>query len=194
MLQENTKDQILKIARDLLASDGLTAVSFDAIARRLGRTKQAVLYWYPTKHDLLAAMFLPSLEAEAETAMQSVCSTSEANEAIAAFVRAVAEFHFNDLDRFRMMYLLPQTIKPSTSDPHSVELLAKVHPVTDKMYGALADKLDGMPDTARQEAFAIHSAVLGMVLMFGLADSLRDPLKHSKAQMVDALITSLKYK
>lgn len=191
MSVKNTKDQILIIARDLLASDGLAAVSFDAIAHRLGRTKQAVLYWYPTKQDLLAALFLPWLEAEADIAAHSVSGTSARDEAIDAFVRAIAAFHLGDLDRFRMMYLLPQTLPPSASEFHSVTLLEQVHSVTDRMYGALADKLNREVLTARQEAFAIHSAVLGLVLMFGLSDSVKDPLKHSASDMADALIATL---
>lgn len=194
MPPEKTEDQILTIARDLLASGGLAAVSFDAIARRLGRTKQAVLYWYSTKHDLLAAMFLPWLEAEAETAVRSVSNTMSRDEAIGAFVKAVAEFHFNDINRFRMMYLLPQTIRPSAGEPQSAMLLAEFHPVTDRMYGALADRLGDETNIARQEAFAIHSAVLGLALIFGLADSVKDPLKHTASEAVSALIASLNSK
>lgn len=191
MPQESTKDQILKIARELLASEGLAAMSFDAIARRLGRSKQAVLYWYPTKHDLLAAMFLPSLEMEAEEAIASVSSAATRVQAISSFVKTVSGFHFEDLERYRMMYLLPQTIPPISGEPLNAELLEQVHPVTDRMYGKLASKLGGEHEAARQEAFAIHSAVLGLVLMFGLADSIKDPLKHTRSEMVDALIASL---
>ena len=190
MSNGNTKDQILKIARDLLATDGLSAVSFDAIAARLGRTKQAVLYWYPSKHDLLSAMFLPSLEAEATAATRSVAGATSRDQAIEAFVRSVAAFHLQDLDRFRMMYLLPQTIKPSAGEPYSVGLLAKVHPVTDRMYAALAENLTGDPKGAREQALAIHAAVLGLVLMCGLAESVKDPLTHSVSDLVEALITS----
>ncbi|MEX5598922.1 TetR/AcrR family transcriptional regulator [Pseudophaeobacter sp. C1-32P7] len=192
MPHKNTSDQILETARDLLASEGLAAVSFDAIARRLGCTKQAVLYWYPSKHNLLAAMFLPWLEAEAETAIQSVSGTTRRDEAVEAFVRAIAGFHFEDLERFRMMYLLPQTLKQSAKASHGAALLDRIHPVTDRMYGALADRLDGNAKDVRQEALAIHSAVLGLLLMFGLADSVRDPLKHNASEMVSALIASLR--
>ncbi|WP_169566470.1 TetR/AcrR family transcriptional regulator [Sneathiella limimaris] len=194
MAQQNTKDQIIEVTREILTSDGLAAVSFDAIARRLGRTKQAVLYWYPTKHDLLAAMFLPWLEAEANTAIQSISYTATRDAAIEAFVGTVANFHFADLDRFRMMYLLPQTIRPNAEVTHSLALLDKVHPITDRMYSALADKLGCGSITERQEAFAIHSAVLGLVVMFGLADSANDPLKHSTSEMVQALTTALQSK
>jgi len=191
MPPQKTKDQILEIARGILASEGLGAVSFDAIARRLGRSKQAVLYWYPTKHDLLAAMFLPWLEAEADVATRSVGEATGRSQAIGAFVRAIAEFHCDDLDRFRMMYLLPQTLRPSAQDTHNAELLEKVHAVTSRIYDVLAVHLEGDPFAARREALAIHSAVLGLVLMFGLADSLSDPLKHSETDLVDALIASL---
>ena len=110
MTRSRTGDQILEIARDLLAEGGLGAVSFDAIAARLGRSKQAVLYWYPTKPDLLAALFLPWLEEEAALAETALRDATDGTDAIARFVRAVAGFHLSDLTRFRAMYLLPQTL------------------------------------------------------------------------------------
>ena len=90
MQDEKTNKRILTIAREILASDGLGAVSFDTIARRLGRTKQAVLYWYPTKRDLLAEMFLEWLDEETETAEVAVSKATNRSEAISAFVDAVA--------------------------------------------------------------------------------------------------------
>jgi len=184
----NTKGQILTIAREILATDGLAALSFDAIARRLGRTKQTVLYWYPTKQMLLAALFVPWLEAEADIAAQAVSSAASRNEAIGAFVRALADFHLGDLDRFRLMYLLPQTIPQGAAQIPPGDLLEKVHPVTDRMYGALAGKLGAEQVAARREAVAIHAALLGLVLMLGLSERINDPLKHSASDLVDALI------
>lgn len=181
----------MRIAREILASEGLAGISFDAIARRLGRSKQAVLYWYPTKHDLLAAMFLPCLEAEAETAARSVAEATGRSAAIGAYVRAIARFHLDDLDRFRLMYLLPQTIRQAAQEPHHRALLDKVYPLTDRVYGSLARHLGGEPSAARRQAVAIHSAVLGLVLMFGLADNLSDPLKHDPAELIDALAAAL---
>lgn len=191
MPPQKTREQILEIAREILTSEGLGAVSFDAIARRLGHSKQAVLYWYPTKHDLLAAMFLPWLEAEADVASRSVGEAAGRTQAIDAFVRAIAAFHCDDLDRFRMMYLLPQTLRPSAQDAKNSELLEEVHSVTNRVYDSLAAHLEGEPLSTRRQALAIHSAVLGLVLMFGLADSLNDPLKHAADDLVDALIASL---
>lgn len=187
MATPKTDAEILKIARDILATEGLGGVSFDAIARRLGRSKQAVLYWYPTKQALLAAMYLPWLEAETEAGLEALRSTPEGRAAIAGFVRAIAAFHFRDLDRFRAMYLMPQTLKRTGQDATAAGFVAQVHPVTDRLYSALADHCGG----DRQQAVAIHSAVLGMVMLFGLADSLDDPLKHSQDEMTEALISRL---
>lgn len=179
------------IANKLLASDGLAGVSFDAIARSLGVSKQAVLYWFPTKNDLLAAMFVPWLQAEAEVAIQAVADEMVRIDAIDSFVRAVAQFHFDDLDRFRMMYLVPQTMRVRAGDGVNDAAVKTVHPVTSRLYSALADRLEKDKGAARAEAFAIHSAVLGIVLMVALADAVHDPLKHSKRELIDALIGSL---
>lgn len=191
MSREKTSDQILEIAHELRATDGLEAVSFDAIARRLGISKQAVLYWYPTKRDLLTSLLLDCLVAETEAATYAVTDVSDRIEAIGSFVRAVANFHFCDLDRFRMMYLLPQTTKKGSRNSVVTSTLSKVHRVTDRLYTALAARLEGDEAGRRREAVAIHSAVLGLVLMFALADSLHDPLRHTESDLVEALIASL---
>ena len=92
MPPSETGAQVLDIARDLLAKGGLGAISFDMIAARLGRSKQAVLYWYPTKPDLLAALFLPWLEEESALAENAVRDATDKTDAIARFVRAMAAF------------------------------------------------------------------------------------------------------
>lgn len=90
----------------------------------------------------------------------------------------------------RMRYLLPQTIPPISGEPLNTEHSEQVHPVTDRMFGEFATKLGSEQEAARQESFAFHEAIFGLVLMFGLADSVKDPLKHTRSEMVDALIAS----
>ena len=191
MARSDTGARILDIARDLLAEGGLGALSFDTIAARLGRSKQAVLYWYPTKPDLLAALFLPWLEEEAELAEAAVSDADDAASAIACFVRAIAGFHLSNLPRFRAMYLLPQTLTRGAADPRDREVLDQVHAITDRLYSALAAHMGAEPATARQEAFAVHAAVLGLALMQGLAEGLDDPLKHGQDMIIEALIIQL---
>lgn len=189
MSKPKTSEKILAIARDILADDGPEGLSFDAIARELGKSKQAVLYWYPTKRDLLAALYLPWLRAEVRVASSAIEAATSPAEAVAAFVRAVAAFHLDDLSRFRMMYLVPQVTRRATPARAPDPVVDDVHPVTDQLYGDLAAHLDA-PDP-RAEAMAIHSAVLGVVLMVSLGDALSDPLKHGADTLVEALASRL---
>jgi hypothetical protein len=90
-----------------------------------------------------------------------------------------------------MMYLVPQTIKRNSHDLPNARIAEQAHPVTDRIYSALAACLDGDTATTRKEAAVIHFSVLGVVLMFALADGLHDPLKHNEQELVEALIASL---
>lgn len=186
-----TDAKILGAVQELLASGGIGAVSFDAIARELGISKQAVLYWFPSKGDLLAAMFVDWLGAEAREVETSLEFAGTPNEAIEIFVRSITQFHMCDLDRFRMMYLAPQTLKTGVQEARETDALDRIHATTSRLYGALAARLDGTPEKSRQSAFAIHSAALGLVLMIGLAEGIGDPLKHSEDDLVTALIAKL---
>ena len=51
-----TPDRILAAALQSFGTDGIDATSLDALARDLGMTKQAILYWYPSKEVLLDAV------------------------------------------------------------------------------------------------------------------------------------------
>jgi AcrR family transcriptional regulator len=187
----DTRNRILSLTHEILRTEGVEGVSFDAIARKLGKTKQAVLYWFPSKPDLLAALFLPWLEAETQVACAALTTPCTRADAIGAFVRSVAGFHCTDLDRFRMMYLVPQTLGAAGTPRGAGTVLERVHPVTDRLYGTLAAALAGSPDERRREAAAIHAATLGLVLMVALADHLGDPLKHGTEALVTALVASL---
>lgn len=183
-----TGDRILEVTRDILAEGGIGAVSFDAIARRLGVSKQAVLYWYPSKRGLLVELFLGWLQAEADATLAALRGPDEP---VGAFVRALVRFHRGDLGRFRAMYLVPQTLRQSGPDRPDGAVLDQIHATTARMYAALADRLPGDATQARQQAVAIHAAALGLVLMLGLADGVGDPMKHGDTELIEALVARL---
>lgn len=51
-----TRERILAAATDLFGVRGVEAVSLDAIAAEVGVRKQTLLYWFPSKDELLAAV------------------------------------------------------------------------------------------------------------------------------------------
>lgn len=183
-----TKDRILAAAQEILTTGGVGALSFDAIARALGLSKQAVLYWFPSKPALLAELFAGWVRAEADVAVAALAGAPGPEQAIAAFVRAITDFHLGHLDRFRLMYLVPQTMKVG-ADPANRQILPLIHAESDRLYAALAGRLAG-PE-ARRQAMAVHSATLGLLLMVGLAEGSGDPLKHRTEDLITALIARL---
>lgn len=52
----STGDRILEAALRSFGTTGIDGTSLDAIARDLGMTKQAILYWYPSKDALVEAV------------------------------------------------------------------------------------------------------------------------------------------
>lgn len=184
------RSQILTVAQRLVAEQGLAALTFDALAAQLGVSKQAVLYWFRSKDTLMEALALPALEAEADAVICALESGAHPRGPEAALVEAVVRFHRVDLDRFRMIYLAPQSGGRRAPPPQDVRLSDRIHPVTDRMYGAAAAALGGGPET-RARALALHGAALGVVLMIALADALGDPLKQPDEALIAALVDSV---
>ena len=56
MPERPTRERILDEAVDLFGFRGVEAVSLDEIARAVGVRKQSVLYWFPSKEALVAAV------------------------------------------------------------------------------------------------------------------------------------------
>ena len=63
---EAMRDAIQCAAKDIVREEGPDKLTFDAVAARVGVSKQAVLYWFPNKARLVEALVRPALEAEAK--------------------------------------------------------------------------------------------------------------------------------
>jgi len=59
-MRMRTDERILDTALDLFAGRGFGATSLDAIAAELGVRKQTILYWFPSKEQLLDAVIARS--------------------------------------------------------------------------------------------------------------------------------------
>ncbi|WP_166664043.1 TetR/AcrR family transcriptional regulator [Actinophytocola oryzae] len=77
----STRAQILDAARRLFVRQGYHGTSIREIAEQLGMTKTAVLYHFPTKADILAAVADPFLT-DLEAALARVTTRQEVFEAL----------------------------------------------------------------------------------------------------------------
>ena len=85
-----TRERILTAALDLFGSRGFDAVSLDDIAREVSVRKQTVLYWFPSKDELVDAV-LDAVADELVTVIDAAVRAAPDNplERIDAVVRAV---------------------------------------------------------------------------------------------------------
>ncbi|WP_101811086.1 TetR/AcrR family transcriptional regulator [Hoeflea halophila] len=190
MTATDTHERILEVARQLLSEGGVSAITFDGIARKIGHSKQAVLYWYPNKRALLTGLLFPWFQLEVDCALDAIAPESVRNKVISKFVHTIASFHLQDIERFRMMYLLPQLEKSRLAS----ELLKpdmRLHEATSRLYTVLAAKFGDGSKENRMEAFNLHASVLGLITMIALTEAVNDPLKHSHEDLVRNLANQL---
>ena len=187
-----SRELIQEAALRLVERGTLTALTFQALADTLGVSKQAILYWYPSKWELMADCSLPIIQQEADALIAALAGSRDADDAIERFIRAFAGHYATRLPQFRVLYLVqPLGIEPNA--PEQQAALAPVHRVTGSIYAALEAWIAGDTDyarnsvSARQLAVAAHMSAIGLITMFALADALGDPLVHSLDKMVDAM-------
>ncbi|MDJ1015900.1 MAG: TetR/AcrR family transcriptional regulator [Paracoccaceae bacterium] len=186
-------DRILDAARRIVRENGPDKLTFDAVAGRIGVSKQAVIYWFPNKARLVEGLARPALESEAATGMGALSAVADPDAAVRAFVQALAVFHTADLDRFRLMYVTPQIGQRPGREGEMISTLGRIHPATNEMYDALAGRLVASGrylrlNDARRAAVAIHTALLGLLLRMAMADTLKAQLRHREDALIDALI------
>lgn len=188
-----TAERILASAREVVRESGPDRLTFDAIAEKVGISKQAVLYWFPNKARLIEALVRPALEAESAAGRAAIRSSANAEDAIRSYVTALAVFHTSDLDRFRLMYVTPQIGQRPGRSGQMLTTLGRIHPATTAMYDVLADRLveagryKRVVD-ARRGAAAMHTAILGLILRMAMADTLNAPLRLRNDALVEALL------
>jgi AcrR family transcriptional regulator len=85
-----TRARILDAATDLFGVRGVEAVSLDAIAAEVGVAKQTLLYWFPSKDDLVLAVLVAAVEQLTVVVEAAIRATSdEPLDRVDAVVRAV---------------------------------------------------------------------------------------------------------
>ncbi len=188
----DTAERILMAAREVVRANGPDKLTFDAIADKVGISKQAVLYWYPNKARLIEALVRPALEAESNAGRSAISKGATSEESIRAYIGALAVFHTSDLDRFRLMYVTPQIGQRPGRNGQMLTTLGRIHPSTTIMYDALAARLVeagryARVIDARRAAAAIHTALLGLLLRMAMADALNAPLRLREDALVEAL-------
>ena len=135
-----TRDRILDSATDLFGQRGVDAVSLDAIAADVGVAKQTLLYWFPSKDDLVRAVL--------------VSAAQELTVLIDAAVRAAPD---DPLDRIEAV--IRAVFRPAVRRPALLGLVREVS----RLPSATGDRLtaDLAPLVDRAVAYLDHEMDAG---------------------------------
>jgi AcrR family transcriptional regulator len=125
-----TRTRILTAATDLFGRRGVDAVSLDVIAAEVGVAKQTLLYWFPSKDELLQAVL------------------AEAASELAVLVEAAARSATDDpLDRIDAV--LRAVFRPAVRRPALLGLIREVSRLSPPIAAALTDQLRPLVDRAK---------------------------------------------
>lgn len=188
-----TREAILETAARIISETGGASLTFQTLGETLGVTKQAIIYWFPSKADLTRALILPALQLEADAVVAALKRIKTGRKAIEVFLRTLIAFHLEDLGRFRLIYVSAQFDTQLWQVAGLPMVADAIHDITSRMYGALESVLAHSqeltnPRSARATAVATHMAAVGVLSMLSLADAVHDPMAHAPDTLINALV------
>ena len=78
MGHKHEKDDILAGAMEVAMAEGLSRLSFGRVARRMGMNDRTVVYYFPTKTDLVSEVLF-SVGAEMRATLEAAFTSNAAN-------------------------------------------------------------------------------------------------------------------
>lgn len=156
----STADRVLDAAVESFGTRGYDATSLDALAAELGVRKQTILYWYPSKEALLAAVIDRSA-AELSTALEDALDRAGRGwDRVEAVVRAVFRMA---LRRPALLGLLREVAR--LGPPWSERLTAALDPLVQRAREFLEAEMEAgsMRTTdSRLLLLSAYSTVIGV--------------------------------
>lgn len=125
----STRERVLECALDLFGRRGVDAVSLDEIARAVGVRKQTVLYWFPSKDDLVDEVL--------------AVAAAELVIVIDAALRAAAD---DPLDRIDAV--VRAVFRPAVRRPALLGLIREVSRLETAQAARLRERIAGLVDRA----------------------------------------------
>lgn len=178
----------------VLERDGMAKLTLELVAGELGVTKQALYHYFPSKHALLTELVFAELEACADAIHAASEAAPDGASALEAVIRAYVAYYLPRLEAFRLVVMHVQQVEGVT---FSADVLARLRPLNDRMYGVATAKLLAdrrpvrggrvEPIAARRMVFAAQLAAQGFLSMRTIVDRFADPLRYGDDEMVDEM-------
>jgi AcrR family transcriptional regulator len=157
----STAERILDEALDSYGTRGYDATSLDTLAAQLEISKQTILYWFPSKEALMAAVIDRSA-AELSSALEdALAQAGEGWDRIEAIVRSVFRLAAR---RPALLGLLREVAR--LGPPAATQMTEALDPLVARATGFLEAEMDAgrmRRSDPRLLLLAMYSTVIGMV-------------------------------
>jgi TetR/AcrR family transcriptional regulator len=157
----STSDRILDAALASFGTRGYEATSLDALAGSLEVTKQTILYWFPSKEELLGAVIDRSAGELAEALQSALDRAGDGWERVEAVVRSVFRLAAR---RPELLGLVREVAR--LGPPPATRMTEALQPMVERASKFLEAQMDA-GHMRRHEPhlllLAIYSTVIGMV-------------------------------
>ncbi len=155
-----TSDRIQVTAMTAFGTRGYEATSLDDLARQLGIRKQTILYWYPSKDALLAAVVDRCADEVTVRLVRGLDGAEDGFGRVEAMVRVM----FRLAARHPAMLGFMREVT-RLGPPSSTRLLARIEPLIERASGFLEVEMDAgrmQRHDPRLLLLAAYSMVTGM--------------------------------
>jgi AcrR family transcriptional regulator len=156
-----TAERILDEALSSYGLKGYDATSLDALAAELNLSKQTILYWFPSKEALLAAVIARSADELSAVLEDALSQAGEGWDRIEAIVRSVFRLASR---RPALLGLLREVAR--LGPPAATQMTEALDPLVARATGFLQAEMDAgrmRRSDPRLLLLAMYSTVIGMV-------------------------------
>jgi len=193
-MASNTADRILDEALNSFGSSGYDSTSLDALADRLEISKQTILYWFPSKEALMAAVIQRSAEELSKALEAALDEAGDGWNRIEAIVRSVFRLAAR---RPALLGLLREVAR--LGPPAATQMTEALDPLVARATGFLSDEMEAgrmRKSDPRLLLLAMYSTVIGMVTEVEVMRALgEEPTARSlvrrRADVIDLLRSAL---
>ena len=160
-VSSTTGERILDQALDSFGSRGYDVTSLDALAHDLEISKQTILYWFPSKEALMAAVITRSAAELSDVLESALTNAGEGWDRVEAIVRSVFRLAAR---RPALLGLLREVAR--LGPPAATQMTEALDPLVARATGFLSDEMDAgrmRKSDPRLLLLAMYSTVIGMV-------------------------------
>ena len=185
---QRRRQQILDVAKQVLIDEGTGNLVLRDVAEKIGITHGNLQYYFPTKNDLLVAIFDQEVEKYTSSMQQAVSATSSKRGRLDAIIDSgVAELTSPETALWRMMMSM------ASHNPEMAEILKKEN---DLYEDVLTEELKLIsPELSEQRrrhlAKIIHAILDGLGIQYAYEDADSAEMKALTSEIKEALFTIL---